>query len=179
MTTELIINVTDYSGGGSPPGSDPAGAGLYLPDAYEATAFFAVIEFLIQETIIDPETGEETITVTPVSSVTSDFDFAAYNMTYTQINNYTVRLDGPILNVFTDQYYQFVLSDMSTPILPFDTEEEFYSLIKYQKPSANTILFEYSFLVDEVFDTAVYQWINWKYETAVNNITSLSTKGTL
>ena len=176
---EVIINILDTGGGGGPPVSDPDGEGLYLPDAYEATAFFAIIEFLIQETIVDPETLEESVIITPASSVTSDFDFESYNITYTQINANTIRIDGPILNVFTDQYYQFVLPDLSTPILPFDTEEEFYSLIKYQKPASNTILFEYSFLVNDLYDTAVYQWINWKYETAVNNIQALASKGTL
>lgn len=177
MTTEVIINILDTGGGGSPPVSDPDDEGLYLPDAYEATAFFAIVEFLIQETIVDGESEEETVIITPASSVTSDFDFAFYNITYTQINANTIRIDGPILNVFQDQYYQFVLPDLSTPILPFNTTEEFLSLIRYQKPASNTTLFEYSFLVNEVYDTAVYQWINWKFESAVGNIDDLVSRG--
>lgn len=186
MTTQVIINVTDYSGGGSPPASDPEGAGLYLPSAYEATPFFAIVEFLIETVTIDPQTGEETVILTPASSVTSDFDFETYNMTYTQINNYTIRIDGPILNVFTDQFYQFAVPDdttpipnITTPILPFDTDVEFYSVIKYQKPSVNTVLFNYTFLVNNTFNTVVYQWINWRFDTAVNNIRNLASKGTL
>jgi hypothetical protein len=173
---EVIINILETGGGGSPPASDP-GEGLYLPDAYEATTFYAIVEFLIQTTTVDPLTEEETIETVPATSVTSDFDFEAYNITYTQINDYTIRIDGPILNVFNDQYYQFVLPDLTTPILPFNTEEEFLSLIRYQKPSVNTTLFTYSFLVNESYETAVYQWINWLYDSAVGNIEDLVSRG--
>lgn len=177
MTTQVIIEILGSGGGGSPPVSDPDGVGLYLPSAYEATEFFAVVQFLIEETEIDPITEEETVTVTPASSVESDFPFSFYNITYTNINDSTIRIDGPILNVFQDQFYQFVLPDLTTPVLPFNTEEEFLSLIKYQKPSNNTILFEYEFLINEQYDTEVYQWINWKYETAVGNIENLVLQG--
>jgi hypothetical protein len=177
MTTEVIIEVLDYGGGGTPPESDPAGEGLYLPGAYEATPFFAIIEFSLQETVIDPITLDEVVTITTASSVTSDFDFNSYGITYTDINDSTIRLDGPILNVFPDQFYRFVLPDLSTPVLPFNTEEEFLSLIEYQKPSANSTLFQYTFLIDEVYPATVNQWINWTYDSAVGNIESLILRG--
>lgn len=177
MSTRVIINILETGGGGSPPETDPAGEGLYLPNAYEATPFFAVFEFLIEETIVDPESGEETVNLFPATTVTSDFNFEFYNITFTKINNHTVRIDGPIFNVFQDQFYQFVLPDLTTPILPFDTEDEFLSLIRYKKPSSNQILFEYTFKVNETFDVTVFQWIIWLFNTAINNIDALIARG--
>jgi hypothetical protein len=177
MSTRVIINVLETGGGGDPPDQDPAGAGLYLPTAYEATPFFAVFEFLIEETIIDPVTNEEIINVYPATKVTTNFNFSQYSITYTQINANTSRIDGPVLNAFPDQFYQFVLPDLSTPILPFDTEEDFLSLIRYKKPSANQILLEYTFEVNDTFNVSVFQWIIWLFVTAVNNIDALVARG--
>jgi len=177
----IIINILETSGGGSPPVSDPTDPGLYLPDAYEATPFYAIAEFQFQEIVIDPETLEETIILTNPFNVTSDFNFAQYGITLTKINDYTVRIDGPVMNAFPSQYYQFVLPDLTTPILPFDTEEEFLSLIRYQMPSSVTILLSYAFKVysdSTVFTVApVNQWINWLFQSAVNNIDALIIKG--
>lgn len=181
MTRQVIINILETGGGGTPPESDPVGVGLYLPDAYEGTPFFAVVEFLFEEIIIDPETEEETVIITIPNDVTSDFDFENFGLEFTKVNVNTVRIEGSIINVFLDQFYRFVLPDLTTPILPFDTEEEFLSLIEYKKPSSNTVLFEYTF---KVFDSpttfeevSVFQWINWLFTSAVANIDALVAKG--
>jgi len=182
MTTRVIINILETGGGGAPDSIDPESEDLYLPSAYEATPFYAIIEFLIEETtVINQESGEEITTVTPAFNVTSDFDFANYGMTFTKINDSTVRLDGSVINVFTDQFYKFVLPDLTTPILPFNTETEFLSLIEYNMPANNNILFDYEFKVYQTattfLDTTVYQWIVWKFESAVANIAALVAKG--
>lgn len=174
---EVVINILETGGGGSPPDSDPTVEGLYLPDAYEATPFFAVVQFLIRTTIIDPETLEETFTEEPASSVTSSFNFAQYGITYSNVDASTIRLDGPVVNAFTDQYYQFVLPDMSTPILPPNTTTPFYSLIKYSPPANKTILLTYTFTVNNSYDVVVNQFINWLYESAVGNIDNLVSRG--
>jgi hypothetical protein len=177
----VIINILETGGGGSPPISDPTEGGLYLPDAYETLPFYAIAEFQFQEITVDPETLEETITLSNPSDVTSDFNFSQYGMTLTKINAYTVRIDGPVVDAFPSQYYQFVLPDLTTPILPFNTEEEFLSLIRYQMPSSVTILLEYAFKVyssPSNFTVApVNQWINWLFQSAVNNIDALIIKG--
>ena len=179
-TSRVIINILSTGGGGSPPEEDPTNAEeLYFPSAYESLDFFVEFEFLIEETTEpdEEEGGEAEVVTFPASTVETTFDFDAYNITYTSINDYTFRIEGPILNVFQDQFYQFVLPDLSTPQLPFDTEEEFLSLIKYQKPASNTIEFEYDFLVNNTFDVSVYQIIVWRFQTAVNNIANLVSKG--
>ena len=182
MTTRVIIEVLETGGGGAPSSIDPESEDLYLPSAYEATPFYAIIQFLIEETsTINQESGEEITTVTPAFNVTSDFDFAYHGMTFTKINASTVRLDGPVINVFADQFYKFVLPDLTTPILPFNTNVEFLSLIEYNMPSVNNIRFDYEFKVYKTstifFDTTVYQWIVWKFESAVGNIAALVAKG--
>jgi hypothetical protein len=177
----IIINILETGGGGSPPSSDPTDPGLYLPDAYESTPFYAIAEFQFQEITINPETLEEIVILTNPFNVTSNFNFAQYGMTLTKINDYTVRVDGPVVNAFPSQYYQFVLPDLTTPILSFNTEEEFLSLIRYQMPSSVTILLSYAFKVysdSSTFTVApVNQWINWLFQSAVNNINALIIKG--
>ena len=42
-------------------------------------------------------------------NVTSTYNWSNIGVTMTKPNAYTVRLTGPGLNVFTDQYYRFVL----------------------------------------------------------------------
>lgn len=177
--TRVIINITDTSGGGSPPVPDPGNEDeIYLPTAYEAVAFFVEFEFLIEETTTDNnESGNIEVETFPANSVETDFDFGQYNITYTKLTDNKVRIEGPILNAFTDQFYQFVLPDGSTPILPFDTQEEFYSLIKYQKPANNSVELEYEFLINNQYDVSVFHIIVWRYQTAVNNIENLVQQG--
>lgn len=170
-TTRAIINVIDSGGGGNPPAFGENGSGdLYLPEVYEAVYFFVEFEFLIETTTEDPETSETTVSTSPASTVSTEFDFDLYGLTYTEIDNNTVKIEGPISNVFLDQFYQFVLPDMTEPVLPFDTDVPYYSLIKYQKPSVNQVLFEYDFLVNNTYNTIVNQWVHWSFETAKQNI---------
>lgn len=178
-TTRVIINITDTSGGGSPPTADPENEEeIYLPTAYEAVDFFVEFEFLIEETTESQnEDGNTEVQTFPATSVETDFDFDQYNIAFTKINDYKVRIEGPINNAFPDQSYQFVLPDMTTPILPFDTQEEFYSLIKYEKPAKNFVELEYDFLVNDSFDVSIFHIIVWRYQTAVNNINNLVQRG--
>lgn len=183
MTTRVLINILDTGGGEDPPIPNAENRNeQYLPTTYEAVDFFVEFEFLVEETILPDQVNEgtveeEEVRVEPAVSVKTEFPFEQYNITFTEINNFTFRLEGPIFNVFTDQFYQFVLPDMSTPILPFDTQQQFYSLIKYQKPAKNSTELKYDFLINNTIDTSIYQIIVWRYQTAVNNIQNLVSKG--
>lgn len=173
-TRRAIINVIDTEGGGNPPPPlFPPGeedADLYLPDVYEETEFYVEFEFLIEETTESGnEDGTTEVQIYPASTVETDFDFSVYGLIYTQLNSNTVRLDGPVQDVFLDQFYQFVLPDMSEPILPFDTSVPYYSLIKYQEPGDKLVRLEYEFEVDGLA-TTVYHWVHWSFETAKQNI---------
>jgi len=180
-TSRVIINITDTAGGGSPPIPDPENSdedALYLPTAYESVNFYVEFEFLIEETTESQnEDGNTEVQTFPATSVESDFNFDQYNITYSLINDYTVRLEGPIQNTFPDQFYQFVLPDLSTPVLPPDTEEEFFSLIKYQKPANNSVELVYDFLVNGGLNVNVNHIIVWRFQSAVNNIQTLVSKG--
>lgn len=171
-TRRVVINILQSSGGGTPPPPlfEPDELDLYLPNAYEETEFFVVFEFLIEETTTSQnEDGNVEVRIYPATNVDTTFDFSQYNITYTKINDNTIRLDGPVRDAFPDQYYQFVLPDMSEPILPFDTDEVYYSLIKYQEPSNKLVRLEYGFSVD-TFSPTVYHWIYWSFESAKQNI---------
>lgn len=183
MTKEVIINILDTGGGGSPPEADPEEDGLYLPDAFEGIFFFAEIEFLFEETIVDPETQEETSIITTPFAVESDFDFANFGLTFTKVDDSDniVRIEGGAINVFLDQFYEFVLPDLSTAVLPPNTDVDFFSLIKYQKPGSNTTLFEYKFKVYEnansFIEVSVFQTIIWRFDSAAANIDAIVARG--
>lgn len=44
----------------------------------------------------------------------------------------TINISGTASNVFTNKYYQFKMADESIKILPPNTTENFYGIIKYQ-----------------------------------------------
>jgi hypothetical protein len=177
MSSRVIINVTETGGGGDPPGNDPLGDGLYLPSTYDGVPFYVIFEFLIEETTIDPLTELETTITFPATTVTSGFNWEQYDIIYSKVNNYTVRLDGPVRNAFPDQYYRFAMPDGSLQILPFDTTQEFYSLIQYQMPVSQSILLSYPFSVNMIYDPSVFHWVVWEFQSAVSNIDALVAKG--
>jgi len=183
-TTTITLNIIETQGGGSPPSLTPSNEeDLYLPSAFEGLPFYVIFEFIIVETEEIGDGSSSSITVTP-TDIQSDFNFEEYGVTFT--NNYDgfsnrVRLDGPFSNAFPDQYYQFVLPDLSTPILPFDTEVEYLSLIKYNAPSQFVNTLEYIFNVYDgpsvFYATEVFENIVWRYESAKSNIDTVISKG--
>jgi hypothetical protein len=170
----VIITLLSSSGGGSPPDLGlTTGEDFYLPTIYEAVAFTATFKFEVED--INPLTG--LLEILPATTVTSDFNYAEYGITYVQDNAYTVTLSQPVLNAFPDQYYQFVLPDSTTAILDFNTEVPFYSLIKYQKPANNSVTFQYGFTVNESISATVNHPVVWAYTSAVANIEDIVSRG--
>lgn len=123
-------------------------------------------------------------------NVTSSYDWASIGITLSKPNAYTVRLVGPGINVFTGQYYKFVLTDFTEQVLPADTTIPFYSLDKYQMPSPTFIQYTYPFAVtlystyngttgsgSVIENVTLNQWWFWSYSSAVSNIASCRTRG--
>jgi hypothetical protein len=172
--------------------SDPIdGAGAvpsnYIKSVYEATYFRTTIT--MQGKYLVPAT--EQFTYENAIDHTTSFVWANHGLTYTKINGHTFKLEGPVTNVFLDQYYEFSLTDYSSQILPFNTTTSFWSLNRYEKP--NPVLTEFLYpltitippdpnaLIPSVNNTVeqvdLHQWVVWRYQTAIDNILYLKTQG--
>lgn len=175
--------------------TDPLESNLTLPSAYEILDNFSIditFEGMYEQitSIVDPTTGMMSTNTDYVYenavNVTSSFDWSEFGLTFSKPNAYTVRLTGPGINVFPDQYYKFVLPDLSEVVLPADTEVPFYSLIKYNKPAANYVMKTYPFVVTrpvsygssstETENVSMDQWFYWRYQVAVANIASIRSR---
>lgn len=162
----------------------------YIKTVYEYTYFSTTIT--MQGKYLEPMSGE--YTYLNAIDHTSNFNWANYGITYTKINNYTMKLEGPVTNVFQDQYYQFSLTDYTSQILPYNTNLPFWSLNKYEKPNPVLIEFQYPLSVtippdptgggtgvpgttNTTENVSLHQWVFWRYQTAIDNIAYLRTKG--
>lgn len=169
-----------------------------IPSAFEAIDNFSVdIMFegkyeVITPGEIDPISGlagADIITYVYANAVnvTSSYDWASIGLTFSKPNAYTVRLTGPGTQVFTDQYYRFVLPDLTQQVLPADTTVPYYSLVRYKKPSSNTVTLSYPFSVTipstygsgstTVESISMSQTFWWSFSVAQANIARIKTQG--
>lgn len=123
----------------------------YIDSAYESIDAFTVdikFEGAYQE-YADPAAppAEPTYVYANAVDVTSTFNWNSFGITYSKPNAYTVRLVGPGVNVFVNQFYKFKLADYSEQILPADTTQSFFGLTHYQMPSPTYIMQTYPFTV--------------------------------
>lgn len=183
-------NIIGYSGVSPDPKDQvietgaPGESAKYLPSLYEGETTSIDVAFTV--TYVDESTGVPLGTVN-ASNVTTTFNFAQYGMTATKLNNYTYRIAGTYQNAFTDQYYRFVLDDMSLVLLEPTTTVSFKALVEYNKPNLVQIENNYPTVVSapEEFGSPTlsninytfYQWVVWRYQSAVNNIATLVAKG--
>jgi hypothetical protein len=159
-------------------------ADKYLPSIYQGTTFSIDLTFSIEYSAL----LGGVIGTLPAESVTSYFDFNIHGITTTYLSNNVIRLSGTYVNAFTDEYYNFVLKDMSQAILLPTTDEDFLALIEYNMPNPVTI--ENHYLFDAVgpleytsptptttVSGDMFQWIVWKYPPTVTTILDLVSRG--
>jgi hypothetical protein len=159
-------------------------AATYLPSIYQGATISIDLEFNIEYIgALDIVEG-----VLPAQNVTSYFNFSNHGLTATYISNNLIRIAGTYVNAFTDEYYNFVLKDMSQAILLPTTDEDFLALIEYNMPNPVTIKNEYLFDAVGRTDFAsptptssisgeMFQWIVWNYTPTVSTILSLVDEG--
>ena len=152
---------------------------FYLPSAVEILDNFSVD--IIVEGVIEDPLDPLIVTYEYATDVTSSFDWASIGVTFTKINNYTIRLTGPVNNIFTNQYYEFKMADYSIQVLPADTELPFFGLIRYQMPNPTVIMKTFPFEAElpttglEEFEMS--QWYSWRFQVAVANIAAANARG--
>lgn len=192
-----MLRITQISSSGFT-GPDAGDGSVTLHSSYESVDNFVVdITFegmyeVITPGEIDPLTGlpgADVITYVyqNATDVTSTFNWSAYGMTMTKPNAYTIRISGPSREVFPDQYYKFVLPDLTQQILPSDTTVPFYSIIKYHKPASNSVALTYPIDVTipstygsgstVVESTSLSHTHWWSVAVASANIARLKTQG--
>jgi hypothetical protein len=183
MTVRITkLNVSGFSA--------PQGEAIdqtYVNSAYEFVDHFS-IDLKFEGQYEDDSGGTPVYTYANATNVTSTFNWSQYGITYSKPNAYTVRLVGPGINVFTNQYYKFVLPDYSQQVLPADTTQSFLSLVKYQMPSPTTTMKTYPFSVTIPADPILggsattetvnmNQWFYWSVAVAEANIANLKHNG--
>jgi hypothetical protein len=157
----------------------------YLPTVYEATPFS--IDLYFQGKYADP-LDPLVYTYADATNNSSTYDWASLGLTYTKLTNSTCRISGSHLNPFPNQFYRFVLPDLSLEVLPPNTTTEFYSLEKYQMPSPVSVMKSMTINVtippDPTLGTGggvqtvtMDQWVHWSYSTAVAAIAAARARG--
>lgn len=160
----------------------------YVNSAYEFVDSFSIDLKFEGEYVDNTDPLNPVYTYANATNVTSTFNWSQYGITYSKPNVYTVRLVGPAINVFDNQYYKFVKPDLSQVILDANTTEPFLSLIKYQMPSPTTTMKTYPFSVTIPADPILggspttesvdmKQWFYWSVAVAKANIARLKTQG--
>lgn len=182
-------NITGY-GGVSPDPRDQvietgsaADQAKYIPSLYEGETTSIDVIFTVEYT---DEAGT-VLGTSNASNVSTTFNFTQYGMTATKVNNYTLRIAGTYSNAFSDQYYRFVLDDMSLVLLPPTTTVKFKALVEYNKPNIVQIENNYETtvrapddfggVVESNISYTFKQWIVWRYQSAIAAITSLVAQG--
>jgi hypothetical protein len=157
----------------------------YMPTVYEAIPFS--IDLYFQGKYADP-LDPLVYTYADATNNSSTYNWAALGLTYTKLTNSTCRISGSHQNPFPDQFYRFVLPDLSLVVLPGNTTTEFYSLEKYQMPSPVSVMKSMTISVtippDPTLGTGggvqtvtMDQWVHWSYPSAVAAIAAARARG--
>ena len=189
-----MLRVTVASSSGcSAPAATPVNPGEAGSEIQPITSVYEAVDSFIIDVKFEGKYEDLTDPMAPAYTyqnavnVTSTYNWSNIGVTMTKPNAYTVRLTGPGLDVFTDQYYRFVLTDFTQQILPPDTTIPFFSLTKYKKPSANTITLSYPFTVtipsssgglpNTTESENVPHDFWWSFSVAAANISRLKAQG--
>jgi hypothetical protein len=157
----------------------------YMPTVYEAIPFS--IDLYFQGKYADP-LDPMVYTYADATNNSSTYNWAALGLTYTKLTNSTCRISGSHQNPFPDQFYRFVLPDLSLAVLPGNTTTEFFSLEKYQMPSPVSVMKSMTISVtippDPTLGTGggvqtvtMDQWVHWSYPSAVAAIAAARARG--
>jgi len=177
----------------------------YLPTVYEAIPFSIDLKFEGKYLdSVDPLADPPVYVYADAVNNSSTYNWAALGLTYTKLTGSTCRISGSHQNPFPDQFYRFVLPDLSLVVLPGNTTTPFYSLEKYQMPSPVSIMRSFGITVTipktEIsggFNPGPYydafgniisantetelvtmdQWVHWSYPSAVAAIAAARSRG--
>ena len=157
----------------------------YLPTVYEAIPFS--IDLYFQGKYADP-LDPLVFTYLDATNNSSTYNWSALGLTYTKLTASTCRISGSHQNPFPDQFYRFVLPDLSLAVLPGNTTTQFFSLEKYQMPTPVSVMRSMTITVVIPPDPLIGgspitevvtmdQWVHWSYPSAVAAIAAARARG--
>jgi len=180
VSPDPLAVITDPEGG-----SQPEPGMLYLPTIYAGSAYSIDIQFTVK--YYDPIAPDILLGTSLASNVTTTFNFAQFGMTATKLNASTYRISGTYSNAFPDEYYRFKMKNNSLQVLPANTTEDFLALVEYNMPQPVTTNKEMLFNVSAPAEFngspninwpfTMYQWVVWRYQSAVTSVQSLVSRG--
>lgn len=148
MTVQIVINRLNMTGFPSGiPGDyyfDPVEQ-LLIPSVYQGTTFSIDVQFKVRYPIIGETFGYlPVISVTPLTSVPG---ITQNILEDSDPNSVTIRMSGTLLNVFTDEYYNFLMRNLQVLTLPAINNEDYLAVVEYHPPATKRIEKNYSFNV--------------------------------
>jgi hypothetical protein len=152
---------------------------LLIPSVYQGSTWAIDLKFKIKELLMSEEYEFLPVTsVTPLTAVTG--------ITQTQIGNDTVRLSGTLLNVFPDEYYNFLMRDLQIRTLPAINSEDYLAVVEYHAPATKHVEKTYSFNVvwgpgiEALAGNAnftITQNVYWNYSVSIGTFTAVLATG--
>ena len=185
QTSADFVNLRFVSAEGESPPSSFNGK-------YEGSSFDSTLS--VNVFVPAPIEGEPAATCTLVSVALLDYS-SNQGFSASMLPQNKIKVNGKALGVFTDQIYEFLMTDLKTvKQLPPDTTEEYVALVKWNPPRTKEKELIHTFSVIITYDetgvfglnryTAVItltlpQTIRWNYDTAVSQFNELLIKGTI
>lgn len=181
-----IVTQSNMSGfPGGVPGDNYNSIGIldrsfYLDSAYQGSTISVNLGFTVQEPGL-----LNSIETFPVISVTPTFT-NINGLVPTILSSSSVRISGTIINVFGDEYYNFLMRTLQTRTLPAINSEDYLALIEYHPPATKEVLRNYGFTVvygpgsalspGGSLTVTMSQYIYWNYYVSLNTFqTTLAT----
>lgn len=159
---------------------------------YEGSSFDSTLSVNVFVPV--PAEGEPAATCTLVSVALLGYN-SNQGFSASMAPQNKIKVNGKALGVFTDQIYEFLMTDLKTvKQLPPDTSEEYAALIKWNPPRTKEKELVHTFTVIVTYDeTATFglnrytaiitltlpQTIRWNYNTAVSQFNELLSKGAI
>ena len=90
-------------------GFEALAANTYISSVYQGATISVDLEFKVRYIgALDVEEG-----ILPATSVTSNYDFTAHGINTAFISSNLLRISGTYANVFSNEYYNFVLNGLA------------------------------------------------------------------
>jgi len=174
--TVSLINPSGFPGLGD---EELTGASLRIPGVYEGSTFSIQIQYVYDDGVNIGVPSTVTVTSytvngvngTPLTSATTD----------------TLQMNGSVGNVFTDNYYSFLMDRKGTILqLPENTTTPYVALIEWHPPLVKT--FELSHVITTsitngfttvINTTTIAQTVNWQLGTALTSFRTLLARGSV
>lgn len=149
-------------------GDDYTGAVGTLPSVVKGETFAIDIQF---------QYTDESMVQWNVNSITSTLAFNEAIVTVVNSNPYayTIRISGTITDIFTDEYYRFLISSgvlVQQNVAPSD----WIAITKWKLPSVKSINVTHSFTVNAnegTVSTDLTQYIYWTFDTSFSYFQTL------